>query len=465
MVAVSALLAVSLASGVPGASPGSLTEAVRSYIANYAAVPATSATADAPIPSFSRQTGLACNVCHTAFPQLTAFGRRFKLNGYTMAGLQVLTGGKKENPSLKIDAIPPFSAMVQASVTQLKTAVPGTQNGNAALPQQLGLYLGGAVSPRIGTFLQLTYDGAAGSVGMDMADIRYANHAQVGSKELLYGVTLNNAPTLEDVWSTSMMWGFPYIASEVAPTQAAMPILDGALTQQVAGLGAYALFDNLLYGDFSVYRSAQQGGAHPPDATSQAIVHGVAPYWRAALLHDWGTHSIELGTYGISAELYPTGVTGPTNRYTDLALDAQYQQSLGGGWLAGHAVWIHERQTLDATFAAGGSTNSFNTLDAVRVDGTYSTPGRAAGTIGYFSTTGTADPTLYAPAPVMGSANGSPNSAGVIGELSFMPWLNTRVGVQYVAYTKFNGGTTGYDGSGRSASDNNTLYVYTWMLW
>ncbi|PYO90056.1 MAG: hypothetical protein DMD66_03710 [Gemmatimonadetes bacterium] len=42
------------------------------------------------IPSFSRQTGLACNVCHTAFPMLTAFGRQFKLNAYTLTGLQTI---------------------------------------------------------------------------------------------------------------------------------------------------------------------------------------------------------------------------------------------------------------------------------------------------------------------------------------------------------------------------------------
>lgn len=35
------------------------------------------------IPSFARQTGLACDVCHTVFPHLTPFGREFKLHGFT----------------------------------------------------------------------------------------------------------------------------------------------------------------------------------------------------------------------------------------------------------------------------------------------------------------------------------------------------------------------------------------------
>lgn len=38
------------------------------------------------LPSFARQTGQACGTCHTDFPFLTPFGRRFKLLGYTVGG-------------------------------------------------------------------------------------------------------------------------------------------------------------------------------------------------------------------------------------------------------------------------------------------------------------------------------------------------------------------------------------------
>jgi hypothetical protein len=41
------------------------------------------------------------------------------------------------------------------------------------------------------------------------------------------------------------------------------------------------------------------------------------------------------------------------------------------------------------------------------------------------------------------------------------PWLNVRVGVQYTHYLQFNGGTTNYDGFGRNASDDDTLFFFT----
>src|SRR5664279_2073123 len=38
------------------------------------------------LPSYARQTGKECAACHTAFPELTPYGRRFKIGGYTDGG-------------------------------------------------------------------------------------------------------------------------------------------------------------------------------------------------------------------------------------------------------------------------------------------------------------------------------------------------------------------------------------------
>ena len=37
--------------------------------------------------SFARQTGHSCNVCHSNPPELTAFGRDFKLKGYVLTNM------------------------------------------------------------------------------------------------------------------------------------------------------------------------------------------------------------------------------------------------------------------------------------------------------------------------------------------------------------------------------------------
>jgi hypothetical protein len=416
------------------------------------------------IPSFSRQTNLGCNVCHTAFPMLTSFGRLFKLNAYTLTGLQTIGAGREAAPSLKINLIPPVSTMVQTSFTQIAKAQPGTQNGNVAFPQELSVFFGEAISPRLGTFIQITYDGGEGSVAIDNVSLRYANHGTLASKEVIYGLTLNNSPTVQDVWNTTPVWGFPFGSSDVAPAPAAAPMIAEGLAQSVGGLGAYALWNGHFYGEATLYRSAQQGGAHPPDASSEMTTKGVTPYWRFAYQREWGRQYIELGTFGMSSRLYPTGVTGPTDRFSDLAGDLQYERVVGGGNFVVHASYIHERQTLDATFGAGGSANPANTLNTMRADATLLTASRLGASLGYFTTSGDADTLLYAPNPVTGSATGKPNSSGLTAEVQVMPWLNTRFSMQYVAYQKFNGGTSNYDGAGRRASDNNTIYLLAWFM-
>ncbi len=44
------------------------------------------------VPSFARQTGMACQACHTVFPEPTPFGRAFKLNAYQNDNLPPVQG-------------------------------------------------------------------------------------------------------------------------------------------------------------------------------------------------------------------------------------------------------------------------------------------------------------------------------------------------------------------------------------
>ncbi|HEU4642412.1 MAG TPA: hypothetical protein VFS44_08155 [Gemmatimonadaceae bacterium] len=427
------------------------------------------ALAERRIPSFSRQTGLACRACHYQFLQLTPFGRMFKLGGYTLSSVPTIdardTTARRQ--TLKLLSIPPLSAMLQASYTHVRSATPGAQNDATALPQQLSLFLGGALTPKIGTFLQFTYSGADGSFGMDNADIRFAARSTMASRTLLYGVTVNNSPSVEDPWNTTPAWGFPFAASDAAPSPVASTLIDGGLAQQVLGVGAYALWNDLVYAHVAAYRAAPQGTAQPLDSTAQGANRGAIPYWRVALERGFGAEYVMVGTYGLSARLYPQGVSGPTNRFTDVAVDAQYEHRFGGGGaIIGRTTWIHERQTLDAFQAADppAAESGRHTLETFRVNASWVPTTRYGLGAGYFSTTGTADTLLYAPAPVSGSRTGKPDSHGVLGELDFNPWQNARLAFQYVHYGKFDGASSSYDGFGRRASDNDTAYLLLWLV-
>ena len=112
---------------------------------------------------------------------------------------------------------------------------------------------------------------------------------------------------------------------------------------------------------------------------------------------------------------------------------------------------------LNATYPAGADLINHH-LNTGNANVEYHFGNRLSAAMGWFLTSGTADGTLYAPASVTGSANGSPRSTGYIGNFSWWPKQNIDLGVQYTGYARFNGGSTNYDGSGRNASDNNTTY-------
>src|SRR5450631_2815986 len=69
------------------------------------------------VPSFARQTGQECPACHVSWPELTPYGRYFKLTGYTI--------GKAAINSKGVNYIP-LAVMAQASVTS-------TRNNNATV--------------------------------------------------------------------------------------------------------------------------------------------------------------------------------------------------------------------------------------------------------------------------------------------------------------------------------------------
>lgn len=419
------------------------------------------------IPLFARQTNRMCSACHVNahYPELTEMGRTFKLNAYRLTKIDSLLGDIQENTAggrreLSLNLIPLLGFMLQTSYAATQKAQPGTQNGTALLPDQLSLFLGGRISPKTGGFIQVTYSSPDGSFGIDNVDLRWADSARLFSKGALVGLSVNNNPTIQDLWNTTPAWTYPWASSSTVPTPAGTTLIDGALAQRVVGVSASTMWNRRVFGEVGVYRSAVIGQSGPLDSTASDAIHGVAPYWRLAFPRSHGNNYLMIGTYGLSARLYPAGVTGPTNRFTDVAFDVMDQLKLGLRGLAFHGTWIHETQRWDA----GGAGNLTNTLNTYRMDVQLHLAHTVTLIVSPFVTSGSTDTVLYQPAPVSGSRTGSPNSDGLITEVDINPWDTVRLQLQYVAYGEFNGSSQDYDGFGRNAAHNNTLYAVAWVV-
>ena len=464
------------------------------------------------LPSFARQTGQPCGTCHTDYPGLTPYGRLFKMNGYTAGGGRFKTapfsfGNNNATKALaayakatdqtigaaptKTDAkdtrdvyVPAIAAMAVFGYTHTQQPqdagdiAPYRTNDNLTMPQ-LSLFWGGAITNHIGAFSQWTYDGRE-QWGWDNQDIRYSNTGMLGAMDVIYGISADNNPTMGDPWNTVPAWGFPYMdaGDPIMPGPAASTLIDGGVEQAVAGAGAYAFFNNLVYLQLSGYHSINPdalgrlgAGIGAPDV---GMIDGIAPYWRAAIEPHWGRHWLEFGTFGMSARIHPwvdqnlQMTSGLTDRYTDIAFDTQYQYQGDNYWLTLRGTFIHEYQSLDATYNDPnimGAANPTNTLNTLKLYASlaYGNDNRFVLSGQYFDTWGSEDTGLYGGNP--GCAC-SPNSNGFVAELAYIPfmnsnspvwpWANARIGLQYTYYNELDGSTVG-------AQDKNTLFLYAWF--
>jgi hypothetical protein len=410
------------------------------------------------VPSFAVQTGQPCATCHIgAFgPQLTPQGRDFKLHGY------VNSDGRDHGL--------PLAFTVLASFTHTQAPLPAAPapgfnlNNNIAL-DQAAIYYAGRIVPDLGGFIKLRYNAIRQQAQVSSIDIRYAQESQWFGQNVTWGVTANNSPTVQDPWNSTPNWAFPYVRSSLAPTPVATPLASFRLSQRVAGVGLYTLWNDFIYWEADVYK-----GLNPNtlEALGQLPVNGsdvttnILPYGRIAFIRDWERHHVEVGTFAMSTTVIPgrNQTFGIPTRKTDIAADATYQfitdpAKVISDRLSAHALYIHEAASTDESVAQALTGELLNhRLDTFRFDVSYSFAATVTPSVQYFKTTGTTDIKYW------GTTNGSPNSDGLIVEVAYVPWgkpdspfpnVNLRLTAQYVNYFSFNGTST-------NARNNNTFF-------
>jgi hypothetical protein len=417
------------------------------------------------LPSYAQQTGAPCSQCHVIGfgPQLTSYGRQFKLNGYVWG----------ENKSVPLALMTVFGT-THTSKDLSEAPEHYSTNNNFAMNELTG-FIAGRITPHLGAFIEAAYSGTERHTAWGAFDLRYARATTVGNTAVVAGLSLNNNPTVTDLWNTTPVWSFPYTGSALAPTPAAAPILFDGISERVLGPNLYVMLNDKLYLEVGAYKSMSDGLLDKVGLSAGDNLHmdGIAPYWRAVMQWDRGSSYYSVGLVGLEAKLQPDPAAPELDKFSDFGLDATYQRTDGPNAFTANFSWIHEHRSLQAAFAAGESDEVSNSLTTSHLDLTYSYQQTWIANLGWFNTTGTTNTLLFAPGDTDGSANGSPNSRGYTIQLEYVPfgklnsfakpWVNVRLGLQYIGYEKFNGGSSDYDGNGRSAHDNNTLFLFAWL--
>ena len=423
------------------------------------------------VPAYARQTEQSCVACHAGgqFPELTPYGRKFKLLGYTM--------GQQANP---------FSAMLVIDYAKLKNNAASdgsqlTKKDAQWLINQGSVFIAGKITNNVGLFSQFTYapydhqnDAGkwVGHAGSDNFDLRYADQSATPTSDLIWGLTLHNNITVQDTWNTVQAWGYPYMARAGAfnvPNDVPYgTVLDGGLGN-VAGTGAYLYLNNNVYLELTGYQTAKNTfsvlsmGSHAVNSNGNLLTYldGMAPYARVAYTKEWGPHNIMLGATYLDVKVYPLNQDGTgtdfgngVTHYQDKSIDGQYQYLLSPHTITAQFRYVREAiRDQTGGYAITGPVN----LDSFRAKISYIYQAKYGASLAYKTVTGDSDPSY-------GNLS-SPNSTLWTPEVFWIPVQNMRVGLQYNYFTKYAGASNNYDGSGRNAKDNNSTYIYLWMAY
>ena len=324
--------------------------------------------------------------------------------------------------------------------------------------------------------MQVTFDGTsligsgktndvAHHIVADNVDFRYVRDFKIGEDSLLIGATLNNNPSMQDIYNTTPTWTFPYSSSSNMNTPVAATMVDGGLSQKVAGVGIYAMYNDLVYAEVSGYQSNRSGGLlhalrYNPTYADTNELHGTAIYTRLAVQKTSGDNFFMVGGYTMDSKMDPdvTAANTTFDNYADRAIDAQYNYTNGSHIVTAMATKIWEKMKLNNT-----NPGATDTLSTTRAKLSYYYDQKYGVTAGVFSTSGTTDSAQYG-FQSDGTTPVSPNSSGKIVELDYLPMQKVKITLQYTMYDKFNGAKDNYDGSGRNAKDNDNLFLSAWMM-
>jgi len=388
---------------------------------SFAMLPAAHA-----VPSYARQTGMSCSGCHTAFPQLNAVGRQFKMQGYTFTNQDLVKGD-----GLSINVGAPFSMMIQTTWSHIKSAPDAaTDKSKLLLPAQLSVFYAGRISDNIGSFIQITAE-QGGGFGIDNTDIRYAKSGKVGNNSVDYGLSLNNNPTVQDPWNSTPVWGFPWF--EAGYGYEFPDNLITAVGGDVAGLTAYGFWNSHIYTEIGGYSAANTDAVK-----ADKVIRGAAPYGRIAYTGDAnkGNMNWEVGVLGMRGKLLTN------ENLTDVGIDGEIQLALDGD----------QSLTVDANYIHEGQSGSEH-LNTMKVDVTWYTNQTYGVTVGYHGSKSSSN-------AISGTDDtnvGRWNSDAFQVQLDYNPWLNTRLALQYTGYTKLEDSSAG-------ASDSNQWMLGGWFL-
>ncbi len=443
------------------------------------------------IPSFTRQTGFSCDECHTVYPNLTPFGREFKMHGYTMSVSKAVKSSSDATttPLMNLNKVP----MLSVRIVSLWSNQAGGNNGIVPRGITTGgqgfvsfpagyndketfnllgdssIYIAGKISPYLGTFMEFSgIDDEGGGLGLGMLDtVLVAPDASVGGKSVVYGVRGVDAVFTGDPSNVLGTWG---LTSQLMGMSTHNTLFDpnramvegGELYGMWGGFNGGGLFGTVGFyhptgsqtaGSFVQGNLAGMSGT-PGTLNTSTVDEAVRlAYYLPAL----GNLYAEAGAsayFGKEGMLAPStaSISNPfyTDTYYNYAIDAQVQY-IGDKNLA-ELFAIYQSQN-DSKFYGQDLYSNIN----YGASGTSVQRNGLAVTADYYY-----ERTYGAYVKFLTQSSGKVKDMDVTGTvlgLSWFPWQNVQMIIEQALFNTYNPGLAQYQNTSLSPSDFDVTSV------
>ena len=443
------------------------------------------------IPSYTRQTGFSCDECHTVYPNLTPFGRDFKLHGYTMTASKTIKSDANSSsaPILDVNNIP----MVSARIVSMWSNQAGGNNGIVPkgvttagqgfvsfpsgyndketfnLIGDSSIYVAGKITPYMGTFLEFSgIDDEGGTLGLGMVDtVIVAPDATFEGKSFVYGVRGVDAVFTGDPSNVLGTWG---LTSQLMGMSTHNTLFDPNRAM-VEGGELYAMWGGFnnggLFGTVGFYHptgsqsagsfvQANLAGLSGTPGTLNTSSVDVAP--RLAYyfpeFHDLYAEIGASGYFGREGMIAPATASIPdpsyNDNYYDYAVDAQIQY-IGDKNLA-ELFAIYQDQNDGRFYGQDLYSNVNYGVSGTRVQRN----GLAVAADYYYDRTyGAYVKYLYQNSGKVKDLN----VAGTVLGLSWFPWQNMQMILEQALFSTYNPGLAQYGNTSLSPSDFDVTSV------
>ncbi len=303
------------------------------------------------VPAFARQVGVPCYSCHYQhIPKLNAFGRDFKLGGFTQAAQDLI-----QDDGLSLPPVLNAAVVVKIRLVNQSPEATGKKYGEWNIPDEAAILIGGRVGENMGALNEFSGDGHMPNnkfvFSKDFGGVR-------GGLTVFSTADAGPAYGMELFQTGNQRNQFGYEVTQWHPRAA----MNGPWNNGAQGLGFFAGSD-MFFVNVSLFAPAASSFSGTATGGNYDVGFNLSNYIRAAITPKIGDMDLAVGVSLTSGKTkirnFPGTAAGTDTEIASdsMMVDGQLQMPVAGMSLEVIANYATVKSDAQSIYNATGKDN------------------------------------------------------------------------------------------------------------